>query len=239
MSLLELENVGKTYLDGPRECTVLREASLALDVGELVVAWGLRRSGRSTLLRVASGIEAPDTGVVRFDGVDIAGRSDEVLGGGIGYCRKALGAGEGHGVLDEVLVGLLGRGVAPAAARAHALAALQRTGVQNCAERAPQELDQAEIVRVALARTLALEPRLLVIDEPTKGVDLLERDGILALLRSIADEGIAVLASAGDSTALAGADRALALSDGELRGSLSAELAAVVPIRPGRRAASG
>ena len=68
-------------------------------------------------------------------------------------------------------------------------------------------LDEGESVRVAIARTLALEPALLVIDEPIRGVDLLERDGILALLRSLADEGIAVLASTAESTGLAGADR--------------------------------
>jgi ribose transport system ATP-binding protein len=95
-------------------------------------------------------------------------------------------------------------------------------------------------MRVALARTLALRPRVLIVDEPTKGVDLLERDGILLLLRSLADEGIAVLASASESTALAGADRALALSDGRLRGTLSAELGTVLPLRrPAQRSASG
>jgi ABC-type sugar transport system ATPase subunit len=92
-------------------------------------------------------------------------------------------------------------------------------------------LDVGESVRVAIARTLALEPALLVIDEPIKGVDLLERDGILALLRSLADEGIGVLASTGESTGLAGADRGLVISEGELRGAPPAELATVLPLR--------
>ena len=72
MSLLELERVAKRYRDGQLERVVLREVSLDLDGGELAVVWGLRRSGRSTLLRVAAGIEAPDEGVVRFDGRDLA-----------------------------------------------------------------------------------------------------------------------------------------------------------------------
>jgi ABC-type sugar transport system ATPase subunit len=70
-----------------------------------------------------------------------------------------------------------------------------------------------------------------VIDEPTKGVDLLERDNILGLLRSLADENIAVLMSSAEATALAGADRALSLSAGKLRGSASPELADVLPLR--------
>jgi ABC-type sugar transport system ATPase subunit len=80
---------------------------------------------------------------------------------------------------------------------------------------------------------LALRPRLLVIDEPVKGVELVERDAILALLRGLADEGLGVLASAGETTALSGADRALALGGGELRGAAVPELAPVLSLRRG------
>jgi len=240
MSLLALEHVSKRYREGPRERVVLRDTTLELEAGELIVVWGLRRSGRSTLLRVAAGIERPDAGIVRFEGRDLAEHSEDVLGDGVGYCRKALRSSEGQGVLDQVLVGLLARGVSQSAARSRARNALERTGAERLATRALRELDSAEVMCVALARTLALQPRLLVVDEPTKGVELLERDGILALLRSLAAEGMAVLASASESTELAGADRALALSDGELRGALSPALAPIVPLRAAaERLASG
>jgi ABC-type sugar transport system ATPase subunit len=82
-------------------------------------------------------------------------------------------------------------------------------------------------------------PRLLVIDEPTSGVELIERDGILLLLRSLANDGIAVLASSMEATGLSGADRTLALSDGELRGTLKPQLGTVVPLHdPERRQAT-
>jgi ABC-type cobalamin/Fe3+-siderophores transport system ATPase subunit len=236
MTLLALDAVGKHYNVGPRERVVLRDVSLELEAGEMAVVWGLRRSGRSTLLRVAAGIEAPDTGVVLFDGRDLAGSGDDVLGAGVGYCQTTFRSREGQSVLDEVVLGLLARGVAPPAARAHARAALGRTGAASSEGLRLAELDGAEAVRVALSRTLTLEPRLIVIDEPTKGVDLLERDEILLLLRSLADDGIAVLASAGESTGLSGADRALALGGGELRSSPAADLAPVLPLRRSPRA---
>jgi ABC-type lipoprotein export system ATPase subunit len=230
MSLLALERVSKGYGSGARARTVLNEVSLELEAGELAVVWGLRRSGRSTLLRLASGMEAPDTGAVWFGGSDLADQGDAALGAGIGYCRKSLGCPEGQVVIDEVMLALLASGVSPTVARSRAHTALARAEVERCAELAPDELDSAEAVRVALARTLALEPRLLVIDEPVKGVDLLERDLILGLLRSLADEGIAVLASTGDPAGLSGVDRAFVLGDGELRGA-TPELAPVVPLR--------
>jgi energy-coupling factor transporter ATP-binding protein EcfA2 len=235
MSLLALEHVSRRYRSGTHERVVLDDVSLTLEAGELLAVWGLRRSGRSTLLRVAAGIEPPDAGVVRFDGEDLA-RSPDALGSGIGYCRSPPLDGEAHGVLDELIAGQLARGVPQPAAHSRAFAALERTGATGCAGRDLRELDGGESVRVAIACALTLGPSLLVIDEPTRGVDLLERDAILTLLRTLADEGIALLVSAGEATALSGADRALSLSDGELRGSLSPELAAVVPLR--RRASA-
>lgn len=235
MSLLELEDVTRRYRSGAHESIVLDGVSLAIEEGELLAVWGLRRSGRSTLLRVAAGVEPPDRGVVRFRGKDLR-RHGDALGSGIGYCRPAYGDGEARGVLDELIAGQLARGVAQPAAQSRAYAALDRVGASDCAGRGLHELDGGESVRVAIARALALGPALLVIDEPTKGVDLLERDTILLLLRSLADEGIALLVSVGEATALSGADRALALSDGVLRGSLSPELATVVPLR--RRASA-
>lgn len=231
MSLLALEGVRKCYAGPAREQLVLAETTLAIHAGELVVVWGLKGSGRSTLLRIAAGIEAPDSGTVRFEGRDLSEHGEDLLGAGVGYCERTFRCAEGQGVLDHVTVGLLARGVSARQARTRAQRALERAGAQRYATRRLVTLDAGEGVRVAIARALAVDPLLLVIDEPTRGVDLLERDGILALLRSLADEGIAVLASTAESTGLAGADRALALSEGELRGAPPAELATVVPLR--------
>lgn len=231
MSLLALDGVRKGY--GADAAAVLRGVSLQLDAGELAVVWGRRGSGRSTLMRVAAGVQAPDGGSVRFEGHDLFGKGQRLVGAGIGYCHKTLRHGDGHTALDHAMIGLLSRWVAPAAARRRARAALERAGAAHCAEMLPRRLTAAEAVRVAVARTLALEPRLLVIDEPVKGVDLTERDGVLALLRSLADEGIAVLVCTGEASGLSEADRAFALSDGKLRAAPAAapRLAPVVPLR--------
>jgi putative ABC transport system ATP-binding protein len=242
MSLLELDAIHKRYRDESGERTVLRNVSLQADTRQLVVVWGLRRSGRSTLLRVAAGIEPPDAGTVLFDGQDLASQGERLLGEGIGYCQKTLRFADGHTGLDHAMVGLLSRWVPPAKARSRALGALERTGVAHCARMTRRELSSAEAVRVGLARTLALKPRIVVIDEPVKGVELSERDPILGLLRSLADEGVTVLTSTGESTGLSQADRGLVLGGGELRGAPPTEMAEVLPLhsaRGRRREASG
>lgn len=239
MSLLELDGVNRYYRDGPVERVVLDDVSLSLEPGELAVVWGMRGSGRSTLLRVAAGIERPDSGTVRFEGRDLQQHGEDILGAGIGFCQKSLAGSGSQPVLDLLILSLLARGVSGAGARANAHAALKRTGATLCGERPSSQLDTAESVRVALARVIALQPRLLVIDDPIQGVDLLERDGILLLLRSLADEGIAVLASTGESTGLSGADRTLTIGDGVLRGPERKELAPVVELRPVARHAGG
>jgi ABC-type ATPase involved in cell division len=229
MSVLELEHVSKSY-GRLGEHMALRDVSLRVEAGEMVVVWGMRRSGRSTLLRIAGGVEQPDSGVVRFDGNELAARNGEILGDGIGYCRRRFAPSEGQLLIDQLITGLIARGVPPSQAASDARAALERTEIEACADLRPAQLDCAEAVRAAIARALTFTPSLLLIDEPTIGVDLLARDGILLLLHSLAQQGIAILASTGEPTSLSGA-RALTLSEGELHGQPARELAPVVPLR--------
>jgi ABC-type multidrug transport system ATPase subunit len=86
---------------------------------------------------------------------------------------------------------------------------------------------------VSLARAIVREPRLLILDEPTNGVDQMERDPLLSMIRRIAHEsGIATLLTAGDTASVTGADRVLRLSDGELLGRAAPAAAEVVELRP-------
>ncbi len=230
MSLLELWHIGRRRRNGTREHVLLADACLDVEEGELVAIWGRRRCGRSTLLRIAAGIEAPDAGIVRFQGRELRAGS-QALGAGIGYCKRGLYGGESRGVLDELLVTQLARGASERKARSGALAALARVQASECASFAPHELDGSEAMRVALARALVGEPSLLLVDDPIRDVDLSQRDEILLLLRSLADEGIAILTATDDATGLSGADRALSLDHGVLRGERTPELAEVVPLR--------
>lgn len=229
MSLLSLEHVSKRYRHGLRHEEVLRDVSLELHEGELVAVWGLRHSGRSTLLRLAAGIEAPDCGVVRFRGAALR-VGGGAIADGIAYCKPTLRNAEGQLVLEELIAAQLALGIRRSGARTRAFEALERAGAHRCEARWPHELDRAETVRVGIARALIQGPALLVIDEPTTGVDALERDKIMELLRSLSGDGMAVLLSVDKGTSLFAADRALSLSYGVLRGHVAPELAPVVEL---------
>jgi ABC-type multidrug transport system ATPase subunit len=228
MSLLELAHATKRFRCGQRETVALRDVSLELEAGECVAVYGLRRSGRTTLLRVAAGMTPLDAGAARFDGRELGGRGGRLLGVEIGYCNPAFDPAHAGSVAEHVAVALLARGCGRRRARARAGAALARVGASASANLDPRELEADELVRAGIARALLTDPRLLLLDEPTNGVDLLERDAILDLLRSLADDGAGVLMTVGEP--VAGADRVLALDGGRLRGRALPEPAPVVPL---------
>jgi ABC-type ATPase involved in cell division len=232
LSLLSLKDVTHRYRHGRVERVALRDVSLDLEAGELVGVRGVRRSGRTTLLRIAAGIELPEEGVVCFEGSDLATCRDRVLGRRIGFSHKSFSTVEAGLVVEHVASSLLAQRTAPRIARRRAEAMLERMGAADCAGREPYELDGAEIVRVAIARALITDPAMLVTDEPTSGVGLVQRDPILGLLRSIANEGTAVLMCTGDASDLSGFDRAMSIDVGELKGVERSPDASVVPLRP-------
>ena len=234
MSLLRIEHVTKRYRRGRLERVAVRDASLDIEPGELVAVWGARFSGRSTLLRLAAGIESPEEGSVSFEGHDLARSRNRVLGRRIGYCHTSVSSVQRCPVVEHVAAGLLAQRVAPKQARRRGQEILVRVGAEHCAWLECHELDGAEVARVAIAAALVTAPALLVFDEPTSGVDELARDPLLGLLRSIANDGTAVLMSAGDAQVLSGVDRAYTIDNGELQ--LQSAPAHVVPLR---RAESG
>lgn len=229
MSVLELIGVGKRS-ERPGQRWVLRDVRLQIEPGELVGIFGRRHSGRSTLLRIAAGLQAPDEGSVHVSHPEAGGAGS--VRDGVRMARKRFRAIDGELVLDQLMTGQLVCGVPGDIARRQALGALARLGAQSCAGMRPSELSTAEAVLAAIARALTHAPRLLVIDEPTLGVELSERDVVLDALQNLAGEGTAVLASAGETASLSGFHRVLGLSGGRLRGQQSAdELAPVVHLR--------
>jgi len=223
---LAMEAVSKRFERGIGAVDV----SFDLAAGEVVGLWGRRRSGRSTLLRLAAGVERPDAGVVRFEGEDLSRRR-----GGreqIAVWHTAFPPDHGHTVARQVAIAARRSRTPGDEVHRGALAALARVGLAGHADATPAELDPVEIAHAALARVLVMHPRLLVLDEPMNGLDAFAGQGLLELIVSIArSDRIAVLLSAADVSQLGGVDRHLSISRGVVRGVTSPAPAAVLRLR--------
>jgi ABC-type glutathione transport system ATPase component len=221
--LLSFLNVSKRYPDGGRELLVLDRVCMEIGPGASVGVYGARRSGKSTMLRLAAGIELPDSGSVRFQGRDMAEQSarerGRLLHGPIAFmAAEDWRASPRESVLDHVASSLGSAGPTLREARHRALAILDQVGISAAgAAELTVSLSLTERTRVMLARALAREPRLLVIDEPSLMPNLAERDRFYALLRSAAAErGMALLVASEEMAALQGVGVLMSISNGEL-----------------------
>lgn len=195
---------------------VLWGLDLELRRGEALALHGPNGAGKTTLLRILAGLDRPAAGAVHLLGADVTDLPAE---------RRVpslclLPQDPGRHLLceradDEVALGLRARGVSAGVARARAEALLARLGLPGAGPRHPRDLSVGERERVALAAALAPDPAVLLLDEPTRGMDAGRRAQLAALLREhVAAGGAALVATHDRAFAAAACDRALALRDG-------------------------
>jgi predicted ABC-type transport system involved in lysophospholipase L1 biosynthesis ATPase subunit len=241
MPVLAFDRVARSHAVGRELTTVLADVTFELWPGELVAILGQRRSGKTTLLRIAAGIEIVDTGVVRLDGevlhtLSASARTRRLRA--VGFAPKTWRVARGKPVLDHVALPLLAEGRPLVTAQAKAHEVLERVGAPHCAGALADELAPADETRAALAQALVCEPRVLLIDEPAVLAAPDERDELLVLLRELAAERprLALVLTSRDVAGVAGARRILTLDDGVLRGAAEPPSADVLPF-PGGPAA--
>lgn len=225
MALLSFEGVGKRYRRGRSEVVVLDEVWWTVDPGDWIGVWGERRTGKSTLLELAAGIELADSGVVRLDGNDLAGQSRlaraRLLRTDVGLaCAPTHDLWEAtrrKRVVEHVALPLQASGWVGTEAAAAARRMLARVGAAHCAELRTYELSLGERTRVGLARALIREPRLLLVDEPAATPSPGEQDEIHELLFSLAREtGLTMIVASEEPAMLRGATRIVSLDNGQL-----------------------
>ncbi len=226
--LLRFERVSKSFWRGSQEGIVLRDVDLLVRGGEMVVIWGKRAAGKTTLAEVAAGIQSPDAGIVRFAGEVIAEQSRgswfrplrwrssslHLLHREIGWVHRTGEASQT--VVQRVALPLYGR-LSPRRAHQRASALLGELGVGECAELCWGALTDGQRTLVALAGALVREPRLVIADDPTVHLNAEQSEQVMLLLRKACDEQrIAVLATVPDVPDSAHADQIGSLSRGRL-----------------------
>ena len=190
MSLLAVSGVTKRF----GGVIANREISFEVAPGELVGIIGPNGSGKSTLFEIISGFYHPDAGEVTLDGRRLTGLSpDRVCRLGIARTFQKLRPFAGMSVLDNVMVGALTRTRDVRHARERARALLERVGLGDKVLDHARTLSTGQRKRLELARALATEPRVLLLDEVTGGVDQRSIPGLVELVRELHRDGLTLL----------------------------------------------
>ena len=216
-----VEGVSKVF----GRVSALTDVSLRVDRGEAVLITGRSGSGKSTLLGLIGGLDHPDSGRILIDGRSLWREPDAARAR-----REVVGfVFQRHLLLSDltaranVEVPLIGARVPRAERRRRALSLLEEVGIADRAEHLPSELSGGESQRVAVARALANEPRLLLADEPTGALDSATSERVLDLLFRLRDRlGMTLLVVSYDRSVGARADRTVTLIDGTIDAAAAA-----------------
>ena len=205
------------------------DVSLTVRAGEVVALTGLIGAGRTELAHALIGMARPDAGAVRLEGREVRPRSiRDAIGLGIAYVsedRLSLGLVQPQSIADNTVISVLDRIGSGGLISPARKAALVRHRLEELAVKfgRPEDpvftLSGGNQQRVVLAKWLATEPRLLILDSPTVGVDVGARAGIFRIVRRLAEDGLAILLITDEVTeALHNGDRVLHMADGRLVG---------------------
>ncbi len=204
---------------GYRHHRVGSGVTLELAAGEVLCLLGPNGSGKTTLFKTLLGLLPPQEGAVLVDGLDARTLARDAMARLVSYVPQAHGAFFPYTVGETVLMGRtahLGLFAAPSAGdRAAAAAAIERMGITHLADRIYTQISGGERQLALIARALAQEARLIILDEPTANLDFGNQVRVLQRIRALADEGIGVLLSTHDPDhAFLCADRVALLHQG-------------------------
>lgn len=218
---VEVTNVHKSYLLGSAAVGALRGVDLLVRRGEFVALMGPSGCGKTTLLNLIGAVDLPSRGTIRIDGVDLQGLSDDRLADlrrdRIGMVFQFYNLIPTLTACENVEIPMQFKGVGAGQRRNRALELLGRVGLKDRADHQPAELSGGEHQRVSIARALANEPALVLLDEPTGDLDSVTGQEVLALLKDLnAREGVTMVIATHDATIAEGSSRVVRLRDGRV-----------------------
>jgi glutamate transport system ATP-binding protein len=199
---------------------VLRDINLDIDRGQVVVVIGPSGSGKSTLCRVINRLETVDSGTIAIDGeqLPVEGRKLAQLRSNVGMVFQSFNLFAHKTVLENVMLApITVRHLAREAARETAMALLERVGVANQAQKYPAQLSGGQQQRVAIARSLAMDPKVMLFDEPTSALDPEMINEVLAVMTALAGDGMTMLVVTHEmGFARRAADRVVFMAEGAI-----------------------
>lgn len=219
-AIIELSGVTKTYRLGDEVLYALDSVNLTVQAGEFVAITGPSGSGKSTLANIIGGLDKPSEGRVIVDGQDLSRTNDRILSDyrnrHIGFIFQSFNLQGTSSALENVMLPLLFSGMKPKERKARALECLEAVGLSDRVNHRPSQLSGGQRQRVAIARALAINPSIIIADEPTGNLDSARGEEIMKLLGQLNKQGITLLMITHDMNIARSAGRIVTIRDGKL-----------------------
>ena len=216
-----LTDISKTYRKGQHRVTALDGLNLSIAAGEWLAIQGRTGSGKTTLLQLLGALDHPSSGVINFDGRDLARLTEadlvDVRASSIGFVFQTFNLIPTLSARENVEVALIPQGLSAAQRRTRVAEALASVGLADRASHLPAELSGGQQQRVGIARALVKAPSVLLADEPTGNLDVDTRDEIMALLEALwRDRGLTLVLVTHDTAIARRAQRVATMDYGHL-----------------------
>lgn len=227
--MYQLHSVTQTYSRRGNVVTALDSCNLEIPDNDFIAIVGPSGSGKTTLLSVLGGMMAPTSGEVSIAGESLYSltidQRTKLRGEKIGFVFQSFNLIGWMSACENVQVPLMLSGKSESEQRARALELLDRVGLSDRAEHLPSELSQGQQQRIALARTLANDPDVILADEPTGNLDSGTRQQVMKYLASFHDDGRTIVLVTHDADTAAFAKRTIRIVKGVAREERAAEAA--------------
>ncbi len=220
MKRIEAQQIAKQYGTGDSAVMALKEVSFTIDAGEFVAVMGESGSGKSTLLSIVGTLNSPTAGRLMVDDVDIYALGNDQRADfrreSIGFVFQNFNLIPYLTLAENVMLPLATTREKRAKKRSMALAALDRVGLEQKAERLPSQISGGEQERVAIARAIVGRPPIILADEPTGNLDTKTGSEIMGIINTLNSEGMTIIMVTHNSYYAEFANRTLRVADGLL-----------------------
>ncbi|MBL7132572.1 MAG: ABC transporter ATP-binding protein [Phycisphaerae bacterium] len=218
--LVHLDELWKIYPIGPEGLAALQSINLTIPTGQYVAIMGASGSGKSTLLNVLGCLDGPTRGRYHLAGQDVSAMTDDQLSGvrnlKIGFVFQSFNLIQWLSVVANIEVPLFYQGVARSSRHPRSRELAELVGLGDRIDHLPRELSGGEQQRVAIARSLANDPLILLADEPTGNLDTRTGEGILALFDQVHARGRTIVVVTHETHVADRAQRVIQLCDGRV-----------------------